>query len=185
MIAAGCGGRTRAERREALREYTEAPVRQGRIESPWGGLFGGVILGSKEFAQALLRGLKSGTADPTTQTAVRQIARTGRISWPEIVATAEAVRGMRWTEMAQAWGDWGRDGTIYVAVRHGRQRLADVVRAVGELKYGAAAQAVRRFAAALPQDPAKVRFVTEMKQRLGERTGTGSCERRAAGGKSL
>ena len=36
--------------------------------------------------------------------------------------------------MAEDWGDWGRDGTIYVAVRHGRQRLVEVVRAVGGLK---------------------------------------------------
>jgi hypothetical protein len=43
------------------------------------------------------------------------------------------------------------------------------------LKYGSAAQAVRRFAAALPQDAAKMRFVAEMKHRLGERSEAGSC----------
>src|SRR5579859_4369711 len=30
-----CGGKTQQERRAALREYTEAPVRQGTIERPW------------------------------------------------------------------------------------------------------------------------------------------------------
>jgi hypothetical protein len=46
----------------------------------------------------------------------------------------------------------------YVAVRHGGQRLAEVVRVIGGVKYGAAAQAVRQFAAGLAQDAAKVRF---------------------------
>lgn len=88
---------------------------------------------------------------------------------------AEAVRGRCWAEMAEAWGDWGRDGTICVMVRHGQQRLTEGVRAVEGLKYGSAAQAVRRFAAALLQDAAKMRFVAEMKHRLGKRIEAGSC----------
>jgi len=42
-IESGCGGRSRAERRRALREYTEQPVRQGRLESPWAGVVGGLV----------------------------------------------------------------------------------------------------------------------------------------------
>ena len=34
VIGAGCGGQSREQRRKALRECTEAPVRQGRMESP-------------------------------------------------------------------------------------------------------------------------------------------------------
>ncbi len=47
-----------------------------------------------------------------------------------------------------------------------RQRLADVVRAMGGLKHEAAAQAVRRFAAGLGKDAAKVRFVEGMRRKL-------------------
>ena len=75
-----------------------------------------------------------------------------------------------WAEMATGWGDWGRDGTMYVAVRYGRHRLAEVVRALEGLKYGAAAQAVRRFAAGLPQDAAKGRFVEALRRKLVERS---------------
>ncbi|MBE7503599.1 MAG: transposase [Verrucomicrobiales bacterium] len=169
VIGAGCGGRSREQQRQALREYTEAPVREGRLDSPWSGLVGGLVLGGKEYAQALLKGLASGSVDPEAQTAARQIARADRIAWAEIVAIAERLRGRRWPEMAEDWGDWGRDGTIYVAVRHGRHRLAEVVRAVGGLTYGAAAQAVRRFTAGMPLDAARIRFVEEMRRRLGER----------------
>ncbi len=168
-IGAGCGGRCRAERRQALREYTEAPVRQGRLESPWAGLIGGVVLGGKEYALELLKGLKAAGVDEAAQPAMRQIERAGRIEWSEIVAAAEELRGKKWPAMMSDWGDWGRDGTIYVAVRHGRQRLADVVRAAGGLRYGAAAQGVRRFAAGLPRDAAKARFVEGMSRKLRER----------------
>jgi hypothetical protein len=116
------------------------------------------------------KGFEAESLDEAAQTSVRQIRRVGGIAWPEIVAAAEALRGKRWSELAEDWGDWGRDATLYVAVRHGGQRLAEVVRAVGGVKYGAAAQAVRRFAAGLAQDAAKVRFVEGMKRSLRERT---------------
>ena len=138
------------------------------MDSPWTGLIGGLVLGSKEYAQGLLQGLKSQRVDGTVMTSVRQIQRTGRRGWPEIVAAAEALRRKRWSQMAESWGDWGRDGTIYVAVRYGQQRLVDIVRLAGGLKYGAAAQAVRRFAAGLAKNPDKVRFVANMRRRLGQ-----------------
>jgi hypothetical protein len=178
IVGAGCGGRNRKERRQALREYTEAPVRQGRMDSPWTGLIGGLVLGSKEYAQGLLKGLKSKRLDGTVMTSVRQIQRTGRCGWPEIVVAAEALRGKRWSQMAESWGDWGRDGTIYVAVRYGQQRLVDVVRLAGGMKYGAAAQAVRRFAAGLAKDADKVRFVANMRRRLGQKREENTTENR-------
>jgi hypothetical protein len=46
-----------------------------------------------------------------------------------------------------------------------------VVRAVGGLAYGAAAQGVRRFEAGQARDAAKARFVEGMKRRLRERRG--------------
>ncbi len=171
IVGAGCGGRSREEQRQALRQYTEAPVRQGWIDSPWTGLIGGLVLGSQEYAQGLLKGLKSKRVDGTVMTSVRQIQRTSRLGWPEIVAAAEALRGKRWAQMVESWGDWDRDGTIYVAVRYGQQRLADVVRLAGGMKYGAAAQAVRRFAAGLEKDADKVRFVEKMRRRLSQERG--------------
>ena len=59
-----------------------------------------------------------------------------------MVAAAEALRGKRGSQRVERWGDWGRDATICVAVR--------------------------RFAAGLAKDAAKVRFVENMRRRLGQ-----------------
>jgi hypothetical protein len=168
IVGAGCGGRSLAERRRALREYTEAPAREGRLDSPWTDLVGGVVLGGKEFVQQLMEGLKGKgqKQNREEQWAVREIEREQRMAWEEIVKEAEELRGMRWEEMMERWGDWGRDGTIYVAVRHGRHRLSDVVRAVSGMKYGAGAQAVRRFDLEMKTDRAKAQFVEKMKVRI-------------------
>jgi hypothetical protein len=55
---------------------------------------------------------------------------------------------------------WGRDGAIYFAVRHGRQRLAQVVRQLEGLRLQAA-QAVKRFGLALEKDEERQRFIAE------------------------
>jgi putative transposase len=160
-IAAGCGGRNREEQRKALREYTESPVRQGRLEVPWEGLIGGLVLGTKEFARRLLK------APPKAKREIhRQITRVHRVTWPDIVHAAERVLKRPWAEMLRVRGDWGRDGTLYVAVRHGGHRLAEVVPQIEGLEYAAGAQAVRRFNGLLKQDRKRQRFVEKMKEFL-------------------
>ena len=89
-IAAGCGGRSRKERRRAMVEYTESPVRQGRLDGPWDRLVGGVILGSEAFAQQFL---KLGRAGQTEPAEINRLARAGRMEWPELVQRAEKVLG--------------------------------------------------------------------------------------------
>jgi hypothetical protein len=156
-----CGGRSRAERQTALREYTEAPIRQGRMDSPWEGLLGGVVLGSAEFAQRVMSGRKINAEE---QTGTRQLRR--RVSWEAVVKAAEEVRGAKWEEWRERHGDWGRDAAMHVAVRHGGMGLAEVVRAVKGIRYQAAAQAVKRFAASLKKDAARRKFVVELQRQL-------------------
>ena len=157
-IGTACGGRTRAERQRALREYTEAPVRQGHVDSPWEGLVGGVALGSVEFVQRLL---KKKPVNTDEQTGGRRIARANRRPWRDIVKAAEELLGRPWKETVEQRGDWGRDGTLYVAVRFGGYRLAELVAELPGLKYQAAAQGVRRFQRTMSKDKAK--FVERMK----------------------
>ena len=54
VISGGSGGSTASKRRTALREYTEAPILQGRLDSPWERVIGGLVLGSKEVASRWL-----------------------------------------------------------------------------------------------------------------------------------
>ena len=119
------------------------------------------MLGGKDYAQRVLKRMKAGMMNREEQTPVRRLGNIGRMEWSQIVRAAEKTLGKRWVEMVKAWGDWGRDGTIYVAVRHGRHRLADIVRAMGNVTYGTGAQAVRRFGADLKNNSAKARFVDQ------------------------
>jgi hypothetical protein len=100
VIGKGCGGRSRAERRAALRAYTEGPIRQGKLESPWEGLVGGLVLGEAEYAQGLMAGRK---VNEEQQTEARRMRR--RVSWEEVVRAAETAReveGLRYQAAAQA-----------------------------------------------------------------------------------
>ncbi len=158
VIGRGCGGRSCAQQRAALKAFTEQPIRQGVLESPWAGLVGGMVLGEAEYARKLLSGRK---VDEQEQTAARGMRR--RVEWVELVRAAEQIKGDHWDRWAERHGDWGRDGLMHVAVRYGGLRLAEVVRQTG-MKYQAAAQAVKRFREALAEDPARKVFVTKLKQ---------------------
>lgn len=154
-LQGGCGGRSLKEQRRALREYTEAPIRQGHLESPWERLVGGLILGDEAAARRILKNLGTNRAE---QMPVRRMARGSRPAWKDLVAATQEVLGRSWSEMTTRYGDWGRNGLMAVATRHLGWRLVEVVREIPGLGYGAAAQGIRRFWTQLPQDPEKVAF---------------------------
>ena len=60
-------------------------------------------------------------------------------------------------------------GTVRSGGACGRHRLSEVVRAIGNLTYGAGVQAVRRFEVGISEDRAKARFVEALKRRLREK----------------
>jgi hypothetical protein len=75
VIGRACGGRSRSERRAALKTYTEEPIRQGVLESPWAGLVAGVVLVESVYAQELLSGHP---VNEEEQTAARRLRRRRR-----------------------------------------------------------------------------------------------------------
>ena len=129
--------------RAALLRYTEAPIRQGRVDSPWDGLVGGVVLGDAAEAVALLR--RAAKKPGGQAEAMRRAAARIRPEWIRVVGEAESILGGKWAEMTARYGDWGRDGTMAVATRHLGWRLVEVVKQIPGLKYAAAAQGIRRF----------------------------------------
>ena len=163
VVGTGCGGGNRATQRTALRAYTEAPVRQGHMESPWEKLKGGLVLGDDEYAERLRREAKVNAQE---QTEVRRLGRSARAAWRDIVKAAESELGRKWPEMTATYGDWGRDGVLYVATRHGGYRLAELLSELPEIKYQAAAQGIRRFRLGLKDDPAKERFVSRLRKQM-------------------
>jgi len=140
---------------------TEGPIRQGRLESPWEGLVAGVVLGNGSEAAALLGGAER---NPEGQAQMmRQAAARVRPEWGAIVRGAELILGREWAEMAEGYGDWGRDGTMAVATRHLGWRLVEVARQVRGLKYAAAAQGVRRFWRRAAEDAHRAAFTRQLK----------------------
>ena len=77
--------------------------------------------------------------------------------------------GRTWREMKERHGDWGRDGAMYVAVRYGGYRLAEVVTEEGGIEYGAAAVAVRRFEKRAAKETSMQRFVEQMRRELSDK----------------
>ena len=73
-------------------DYTEAPVGQGRIESPWEGLEAGVIMGSDAFAQ---QSVKRARVNSLELAETNRLARAGWMEWPQIVQVAEKILGHR------------------------------------------------------------------------------------------
>jgi len=161
VIGPGCGGRSHAAQQKALRTYTEAPVREGHVKNPWDRLVGGLVLGSKEFARKILQGQR---VNPPEQIEARRLRK--RVEWKRVVAATEKERGRKWSELLETYGEWGRDGAMYFAVRHGGIRLAEVLRELPGLQYQAAAQAVKRFRLSLATDRPRQQFVRRLTNRL-------------------
>lgn len=156
VLSGGCGGRTISERRIALRQYTEAPIRQGRMDSPWDRVVGGLVFGSKEFAALVLT---PSDAKPAEGETLPSQTRLLRPDWTAIVATAERESGQRWSQAVVEHGNWIRDAVMYTAVRHLGYRLVEVYREIPGLKYPAAAAAVKRFGRMQIEDEKKKGFV--------------------------
>lgn len=159
------GGRSRREWMEAIREYTEEPIRQGNMESPWNGVVGGVVLGEAAYAQELLGKAK---AVPEEQTEARKLGRTGRMLWKELVSMAEAARGVKWEDLLERYGDWTRDAVLYLAVRHGSYGLSEVYREIPGLKYQAAAQGVKRIVERRKSDPECEAFLRRLSRQMSK-----------------
>ncbi len=156
-------GRRARERRAALVAYTEAPIRQGRLDNPWEGLVGGVVLGEARDAEGLIR--KAAKDPEKARRVVVAAARRARPDWKEIVSTAESIRGRSWQEMCDGYGEWGRDGVVAVATRHLGWRLVEVSGKISGVQYGSLAQGVRRFWRLAAERPELEDFVERMREK--------------------
>jgi len=156
-----CGGRSRQEQRQALRQYTEQAVRQGQIERPWDRLVAGLVLGTQAFARSLCQKVKGNLSE---QVQLRKLARS--ISWSQIVAALEQVKGETWAEFSQRHGDWGRDAALWLGRKRGRYRLGELGKLVGGVDYAAVGQAVSRFGRRLEQQPELKRKLAQTERRM-------------------
>ena len=156
-----CGGRTAQERRAALRQYTEEPLRQGVLERPWDRLVAGLVLGSLTFAQSLRQKV---TGNAREQAALKTLAP--RITWAQIVRALEEVKGQSWEEFSQRYGDWGRDAALWLGRKRGGYSLGKLGELAGGMDYAAVGQAVSRFGKRLEQTRGLRRQLMELESTI-------------------
>lgn len=156
-----CGGSTAQERAAALRQYTEGPLRQGVLESPWDRLVQGVVLGTAAFAETLRLQARG---NPREQKPLRppRVAPT----WEQIVAAVEQVKGESWSDFAERHGDWGRDAALWLGRSAGRLRLAELGQHVGNLDYAVVSKTIARFEERLRGAPGLREQMTVIRRHL-------------------
>jgi putative transposase len=140
-VILGMLGGKREERQKNYREYVESAVREGMPPSPWEQLQEGAVLGGKEFLLKL-RGYVTGNA--------REQRGAGRLKnqhpgLAEIIDAVERLKGEKWTEFRDRYGDSGRDLVLYAGQRLCGMKLGELAVAAGMKDYGAVSRAVRRF----------------------------------------
>jgi REP element-mobilizing transposase RayT len=157
-----CGGKAEAERRAALREYTEQAVRQGAIERPWDRLVAGLVLGTEAFARQLARGLRANSREQAQLKAL-----TGRVlPWSRIVSAVEAAKGEKWKQFSLRHGDWGRDVALWLGRKHARLGLRELGELAGGMDYAAVGQAVARLGKRMEREPRLRRQTAEIETEL-------------------
>ena len=157
------GGRAEMDQVRALRHSTEQAIRQGLTERPWENLVGGVILGSEDFAQRLLKGMKR---KPREEPALARAM--GRVSWERIVQAVERVKGESWKAFSGRHGDWGRDTALWLGRNAGRMRLGELAALVGGCDYTTIAKAVNRFGYRVAQDAALAHSLKQIENQLSK-----------------
>lgn len=156
-----CGGRSEAERSKALRAYTEEPLRQGVVESPWTRLVGGLVLGSERFARSLRMGARGSRRE---QPQMKRLE--APVTWDQIVNELERLKGEKWSAFVGRHGDWGRDLGLWLGRRYARLRLGELGRLAGEMDYAAVAQALRRMGQRVEKDAALRAIVSKLERKI-------------------
>jgi hypothetical protein len=72
-----------------------------------------------------------------------------------VIGAVERVKGRRWAEFRDQYGDSGRDLTLYLGRRVCGLKLAELAEAVGLRNYGVVATSVKRYAERLEADRAE------------------------------
>ena len=122
---------------ERYRDYCEEVLRQGAVASPWEQVIGQAVLGSERFVARLTAALAKG--DP----ARRRLSK--RPGFEEMLKVVEVLRGEKWEEFRDRYGDEGRDLVLYLGRVECGMSIGELSKRA-EIQYMSAATALRRFA---------------------------------------
>lgn len=163
-LSSVCGGRSTQARRLAVRQYTEEPVRQGLMERPADRLVGGLALGTPEFGRHIVS-LSRGNSR-NRQRVLSEV--NGAVPWERIVLAVERVKGEKWRQFRDRYGDWGRDAALWLGRRSGRLKLAELGRLAGGIGEQVVSRAVRAFHIKHAQDASLQQTITRIEKEIAK-----------------
>jgi putative transposase len=145
------GGGAKAERGRRYRDYVETAVREGLEKSPWESVREQVALGGAEF----LRGLRKHVIGNGQKRRGARRSMAERPAFAAVVAAVERVKGRKWAEFRDEYGDTGRDMALYLGRRLCGMKLTELAEAVELRNYGVVATNAKRYELRLAQDRAE------------------------------
>ena len=155
----GLGGGVKGKQRRRYRAYVEAAVREGLAESPWESVLEQAVLGGGEFVAQLRQAIRG---DRQEQRGARRLLAE-RPPLAAVIAAVERVKGRKWADFVDEYGDLGRDLALYLGRMVCGLKLRELAKAVGLPNYGVVATNVKRYEMRLARDRAET---ARMKQVL-------------------
>lgn len=142
------GGGAKGERSRRYRDYVESAVREGLEKSPWESVREQVVLGGAEFLVGLRKHVRG---DAQEQRGARRLL-TERPKFETVMTAIEKVKGRRWAEFRDEYGDTGRDMALYLGRRLCGMKLAELAETVNLRNYGVVATNAKRYELRLERD---------------------------------
>jgi len=147
--------------RERLRRRIEGYVKQGLKEDDLAALKARLLLGSRAFVEAIKRRVKKVSKEQPERKVLER-----HVSFDQIVAVVEAMRGMKWDQFCDKHGDESRDMVLYLARRRSGLTLREIGELAGGLDYKAIGKATERFCHRLKTDAVLQAQTTKCRRQL-------------------
>ncbi len=154
----GLGGGAKAKQRRRYRDDIERSVREGWEASPWESVREQVVLGGAAFLRQLKQKIKGNKQE--RRGARRRLAE--RPAFADVVRAIEKVKGRKWAEFRDEYGDTGRDLALYLGRRLCGLKLTALAKEAEIRNYGVVATNVRRYQLRLERDRAERSRVAEI-----------------------
>ena len=147
-------GKGQGSREQAYARYVEQAVREGLEESPWEKLTEQVVLGSRKFRKSVQKFCQGNERESPGLKRLK-----GMPTWEQAVAVVEKIKGEKWRDFRDRYGDWGRDLTLYLGQRRCGMRLKELGERVGGLDYGSVSVSIRRLEQRAEGNPKMARLL--------------------------
>jgi REP element-mobilizing transposase RayT len=157
------GGGRRRERFGRYRHYCEQAVREGLAEKPWEKVVGRLVLGSREFIEAIRE--KAGAKSGDKASEVRRVLAQ-RPDFDRVVRVIEDLKGEKWSQFRDRRGDWGRDLALQLGRELSGMTLAELSQAIGGSHPMTVSAALKRLNSRLERDRSLQKAATKARSTL-------------------